>query len=200
MSSWSSYLWRHVWWVVGAILLTAIIAIAGVLWWLNARQYESTDDAFIDARIITISAQISGAVSEVLVTDNQVVEAGAVLMRLDERIYQAQLDQAKAQVDQAQANIANLDAQIEAQQARIDQADKQTQQAQAALTFAQEESDAVPETRQAARQAPIQQAQQAKSNLLQARGQPGGRAGQCRRDAKAARRARHATASIVRAA
>ena len=106
-----------------------------MLWWLNARQYKSTDDAFIDARIITISAQISGAVSEVLVTDNQVVEAGAVLMRLDERIYQAQLDQAKAQVDQAQANIANLDAQIEAQQARIDQADKQTQQAQAALTF-----------------------------------------------------------------
>jgi membrane fusion protein (multidrug efflux system) len=112
---------------------------AGVVWWLNARQYESTDDAFIDARTVSISSQINGAIVDVPITDNQVVDAGGVLLRIDDRDYRAAVDLATAQIGQAQASIANLDAQIEAQQARIEQAEKQVTEAQAALTFAQEE-------------------------------------------------------------
>jgi membrane fusion protein, multidrug efflux system len=121
-----------------AILLLAAI-IAGVVWWLHARQYESTDDAFIDARNASISSQVNGAIVEVPVSDNQLVDAGAVLARIDDRDYRAAVDQAKAQVDQARANIANLDAQVDEQQAKIEQAEKQVTEAQAALTFAQEE-------------------------------------------------------------
>jgi membrane fusion protein (multidrug efflux system) len=112
---------------------------AGVVWWLNARQYESTDDAFVDARTVSISSQINGAIVDVPITDNQVVDAGGVLLHIDDRDYRAAVDLATAQIDQAQASIANLDAQIEAQQARIEQAEKQVTEAQAALTFAQEE-------------------------------------------------------------
>ena len=122
------------------LIITAliIVAIVGpVLWWLNCRGYESTDDAFIDARTVSVSAQVGAAIVDVPVTDNQLVEAGAVLVRLDDRDFRAQVDQATAQIDQAKANIANVDAQVAAQQARIDQAEKQTAQSQAALTFAQ---------------------------------------------------------------
>jgi membrane fusion protein (multidrug efflux system) len=165
-TSWKDRLREHPWWIAIGIAVLLILIVAGILWWLHARQYESTDDAFVDARTIPISAQISGAISEVDVTDNQVVEAGAPLMRIDERIYQAQLDQAKAQVDQAQANIANLDAQIEAQQARIVQADEQMEQAQAALTFAQEEYNRYAQLAKNG-SGTVQQAQQSQSNLLQ---------------------------------
>jgi membrane fusion protein, multidrug efflux system len=165
-TSWKDTLRQHPYWiVVGAAVLLILIA-AAILWWLHARQYESTDDAFIDARTVTISPQISGAISDVSVTDNQLVEAGAPLMRIDERIYRAQLDQATAQVNQAQANIANLDAQIEAQQARIVQADKQMEQAQAALTFAQEEYNRYAQLAKTG-SGTVQQAQQSQSNLLQ---------------------------------
>jgi len=109
------------------------------MWWLNARQYESTDDAFIDARTASISSQVSGAIVDIPVTDNQLVDSGAVLARVDDRDYRVTADQAKAQVDQARATISNLDAQIDAQQARIEQAEKQVTEAQAALTFAREE-------------------------------------------------------------
>jgi membrane fusion protein (multidrug efflux system) len=109
------------------------------MWWLNARQYEATDDAFIDARTASISSQVNGAIVDVPVTDNQLVDAGAVLARVDDRDYRVTVDQAKAQVDQAQATISNLDAQIDAQRARIEQAEKQVMEAQAALTFAREE-------------------------------------------------------------
>ena len=137
--SWPHYLRRHKWWVTSAVIVTVFLLVALLLWWLHARQYESTDDAFIDTRIVPISAQISGSIGNVAVTDNQLVESGTLLMTIDDQIYQAQLAQAKAQVDQAKANIANLDAQIDAQQARIEQADQQTEQAQAQLAFAKKD-------------------------------------------------------------
>ena len=141
--------------IVGSLVL--ILAI--VLWWLHARNYESTDDAFIDTRTVQISAQVAAAIVDVPVTDNQLVDAGAELVRLDDRDYIAARDE-------AQASVANLKAQIVAQQAKIDQADKQAAQAQAALTFAQQEADRY---EQLARQgtATIEQAQQYRSNLLQ---------------------------------
>ncbi len=55
-----------------AIILGAAIAIlAIVMWWLHARNYESTDDAFIDTRTVQISAQVAAAIVDVPVTDNQ---------------------------------------------------------------------------------------------------------------------------------
>lgn len=153
------------------VLTIAAIAIALVVgttvWWISASHYESTDDAFIDARTVTISSQLSAQVVDVPVTDNQLVAAGTVLVRLDRSDYQAQTDQGKAQVDQAAANIANLNAQIAAQQARIEQADKQTAQAQAALTFAQQEDERY-ERLVKVGSVTVEQAQQYHSNLLQA--------------------------------
>jgi len=154
----------------GLVLLIAVLAIAALialaLWWLNARQYESTDDAFIDARTVQISAQVAAAVVDVPVTDNQSVDAGAVLVRLDDRDFKAQFDQTEAQIEQAQAGIANLVAQLVAQQARIDQADKQVAQAQAALTFAEQEDERYEQLSKQGT-ATVEQAQQYKSNLLQ---------------------------------
>jgi membrane fusion protein, multidrug efflux system len=123
--------------VIAAVIIAMIVAV--VVYWLNTTGYESTDDAFIDARTVSISAQVGAAIVEVPVTDNQLVEPGAVLVRLDERDYKAQVDQAIAQVDQAKANLDNIDAQVAAQQARIDQAEKQSAQASAALSFAQQQ-------------------------------------------------------------
>jgi membrane fusion protein (multidrug efflux system) len=119
----------------------AIATILMVAWWLNARHYESTDDAFIDTRTVQISAQVAAAIVDVPVTDNQLVDAGAELVRLDDRDYVAQRDQAAAQVNQARASVDNLTAQIGAQQAKVDRANKQVAQAQAALTFAQQQAE-----------------------------------------------------------
>jgi membrane fusion protein (multidrug efflux system) len=151
--------------IVTALIIAAIVGV--VTWWLNTSGYESTDDAFIDARTVSISSQVSAAIVDVPVTDNQLVEPGAVLVQLDDRDYRAQVDQAAAQVDQAKANMANVDAQITAQQARIDQAEKQSAQAQAALAFAQQQ-----EQRYTALvkngAGTVEQAQQYASGLLQA--------------------------------
>jgi membrane fusion protein (multidrug efflux system) len=147
----------------GLVILIAIACIAALLaltlWWLNARHYESTDDAFIDARTVQISAQISAAIVNVPATDNQLVEQGTELVRLDDRDF-------RAQRDQSMASVANLNAQIVAQRAKIDQANKQVAQAQASLTFAQQQADRY-ELLAKQGSGTVELAQQYTSNLLQ---------------------------------
>src|SRR5579885_41838 len=145
--------------IAAGALAAIVLLIALLLWWLNARNYESTDDAFIDARTVQISAQVAGAIVDVPVTANQLVEAGAALVRLDDRDYVAQRDQ-------AQASIENIQAQIVAQKAKIDQAQKQVAQAQAALTFAQQQADRYQALAKHG-SGTVEQAQQYESNLLQ---------------------------------
>jgi membrane fusion protein, multidrug efflux system len=148
--------------VIGGGIVVALL----VGWWLHARNYESTDDAFIDSRTVQISAQVAAAIVDVPVTDNQPVDAGTELVHLDDRDFVAQRDQAQAQVNQAQASVENLTAQIAAQQAKVDQADKQVVQAQAALTFARQQAERYQQLASKG-SGTVEQAQQYVSNLQQ---------------------------------
>jgi membrane fusion protein (multidrug efflux system) len=153
--------------LVGALLLIGAV-VAGGLWWLNARHYETTDDAFIDARQFGIAPKVAGYVVDVPVTDNQTVMAGAPLVRIDDRDYRNALAQAEAQISAAEAAIGNVDAQIAAQQAQVDQAEAQVRQTQAALEFAQAEAKRYRDLAERGA-GTIQQAQSTESNLQQQR-------------------------------
>lgn len=148
---------------VGVIVLAVCIA-AGVMYWLAARHYESTDDAFVDARSFSVAAKVGGYVTDVVVTDNQHVDAGAVLAQIDTRDYVAARDQAQAQVEQAQANIANVDAQIFSQDAQVQQARDAADQAAAQLQFAQQEAARAEDLVQKGA-GTVQQQQRTKSDL-----------------------------------
>jgi membrane fusion protein (multidrug efflux system) len=124
------------------IAALCVLGIAGLaVWWILGGGSISTDDAFIATRTVTISPQISAQVVDVPVSDNQTVDAGTVLVRLDDSDSKVQVDQANAQVDAAQANITNIEAQIAAQQSRIAAANKQVSQAEAALAFATQQNN-----------------------------------------------------------
>ena len=122
----------------GALLLIAGIAF-GWYWFTELRWLESTDDAYTQADNTIISPKVAGYISELPVTDNQIVKAGELLLQIDPRDYQAALKQAEADVASAEANIRNVDAQIVAQQSVIDQARADIAAAQANLTFSQQE-------------------------------------------------------------
>lgn len=82
-----------------------VIGAGGLLYWLHARQFESTDDAQVDAHLNPISSRIDGTVTHVYVDDNQIVKAGDPLVDLDPRDYQVSLDQALAQLAQARSMV-----------------------------------------------------------------------------------------------
>jgi membrane fusion protein (multidrug efflux system) len=88
----------------------------------NGRFLEETDDAYIGGDVTVIGPKIAGYIDEVLVSDNQHVKAGDVLIRLDARDYRANLAKAEGAVAAEQALLANLDATEQLQQAVIGQA------------------------------------------------------------------------------
>jgi membrane fusion protein (multidrug efflux system) len=85
----------------GAALL--LIAIVGTAYWLYARQFESTDDAFIDGDIVQISPRVSAYVTRVAVTGNQFVHKGDLLVELNPADFEVKLEQARAQLQVAQS-------------------------------------------------------------------------------------------------
>ena len=112
---------RHV--LIGVALAAGIaVAIWGAHWWTVGRFIESTDDAYVGADITAISPKVSGYITKVSVTDNQVVHAGDLLAQIDDRDYRAALQKAEGAVAAQQALLANLDANEHLQRAVIDQA------------------------------------------------------------------------------
>ena len=131
---------RHPLLVLVGTLALIFLAIAGFIYWDYASHFETTDDAFVDARQSSISPKVSGYITAVEVTDNQHVDRGDVIARIDQRDYRIALADAEAQLAAAQATAKNLDAQIAAQRSQIGASEAQVEQSQAALRFAQQEA------------------------------------------------------------
>lgn len=104
-----------------AVVAAAIIGGGGA-WWLRARQWETTDDAFIDVHMVQIAPQVPGRVVRVLIDDNRMIEAGQPILELDPADYQAKLDQALANQAGAAGSLAQAKAQVGAAYANSEQA------------------------------------------------------------------------------
>jgi membrane fusion protein (multidrug efflux system) len=87
-------------------VVLAVAAIAGTLYWLHVRQFETTDDAEVDGHLNAISSRVEGTVAHVYVDDNQAVKANDPLVDLDPRDYQVALDAAEAQLSQARTMVS----------------------------------------------------------------------------------------------
>jgi membrane fusion protein, multidrug efflux system len=133
-----------------------ILAIAGVVLWLWITSgRESTDDAQVEAHVTQIAARVGGTVLHVNVTDNQHVEANAVLVELDPRDYQVACDKAQAELADAEAtalaaqsnvpitttttagNVTSAQGSLEQARASTESAQKEIEAARARLTTAQ---------------------------------------------------------------
>jgi len=103
--------------VAGVVAL--LLLVGGAVWWINGQRFEKTDNAFVQADTTNVAPQLSGRVVEVLVGDNQRVEAGQVLVKLDDADQKAELAQAEANLQAAFAAVGNVDAQASQEQAAI---------------------------------------------------------------------------------
>ena len=92
--------------LIGAAALVFGVII-GLVFFAHSQSYESTDDAFIDVHSVNISSKVAGRVARVVVTDNQEVKKGDVLVELDPRDFDAQVNEQKAALNSA---VAQLDA------------------------------------------------------------------------------------------
>jgi membrane fusion protein, multidrug efflux system len=87
----------------------AVLILLAVAWYVFAGRV-STDDAQVDCHITAVAPQVPGYVVQLLINDNTPVKQGDLLVQIDARPYEAEVEQAKANLDfaEAQANSAKL--------------------------------------------------------------------------------------------
>jgi membrane fusion protein, multidrug efflux system len=105
--------------LMGALALGAIGY--SYYWWAFDRFFQETDDAYVGGDVTPISPHISGFIAQIAVTDNQLVKAGQLLIRLDDRDVRAAADHAEAILQQRIATLAGLRAKYILQQSTIAQ-------------------------------------------------------------------------------
>jgi membrane fusion protein (multidrug efflux system) len=146
---------RRLFLIGGGVLALVLILFFGIPWLLYAFSHQSTDDAIVDADVVAVTSKIPERIDNILVTTNQPVRKGQLLMVLDNKDEIARLAQAQAQYDLAVANQRTLtkqnqggvsqaagnagaaQAQVPVAQAGVSQAQAQLQVAQAQIPAAQ---------------------------------------------------------------
>ena len=88
-------------WIGVGIALACLAIFFGVRYILWSSTHEETDDAYLEAHLHAVSSRVAGTVAQVLVDDNQHVNAGQTLALLDPNDYQVRVDQAQANLDVA---------------------------------------------------------------------------------------------------
>jgi membrane fusion protein (multidrug efflux system) len=117
------------------MLLAPLIVIAGAVYiYVSGGRYQSTDDAYVQAAQMVISANVAGRVSEIDIKDNQRVPKGALLFRLDDAPFQIA-------VQEAQARLGSARLAVEALQATYRQRLAEVRGAEETLAYQQREYD-----------------------------------------------------------
>jgi membrane fusion protein, multidrug efflux system len=135
---------------MGIVLLLVVLAL-----WYYFSGRVSTDDAQVDCHITAASSLVSGYVVKLGINDNVMVKQGDLLVQIDPREYQAEVDQAKASLEVAEAEARSAELQIGLTQ--------KTTAYSTGGAAAQKDSDSADYAR-----AEAQLAQAATANLLQA--------------------------------
>ena len=108
------------------LIAPIILVLAALAFYLHGGRYETTDNAYLQAGLVSVSPNVAGRVISVEVRNNQHVRKGDVLFRLDPAPYraavaeaQAQLAAAKTEVGSLRANYAQGASELAAAQTRV---------------------------------------------------------------------------------
>ena len=96
-----------------------VVIAAGLYFYFTSGRYESTDDAYLRAAQVPISADVSGRVVARYVHDNERVRRGQVLFRLDDRPFVIAVQAARARLAAAQLEVESLEADYRADEAAL---------------------------------------------------------------------------------
>jgi membrane fusion protein, multidrug efflux system len=104
--------WKHVR-RIGLMASVPLILIAGaLLYYKSTENIISTDNAYVQQDKVSVSAEVTGEITEVLVRENQTVKAGDLLFRIDAEPMRIALAQADAAIAAAQVKVIGLETKL----------------------------------------------------------------------------------------
>ncbi len=90
------------------VSIPLLLAVVGGYYWITKDHYASTENAYVQQDIVSVSPEIGGKIIEVSVRENQQVRAGDLLFVIDPAPFQLAVSQADARIASAQVKIQNL--------------------------------------------------------------------------------------------
>jgi membrane fusion protein (multidrug efflux system) len=120
-------------WPLMSLAAVAVLG-GGAYFYVTSGWYQSTDDAYAQAATVSISANVAGRVSEIEVRDNEIVQRGATLFRLDDAPF-------RIAVGDAAAHLADTRLQIESLKSTYRQRQVELRAAQDTQAYAQQQYD-----------------------------------------------------------
>ena len=90
------------------LIVPALLLIGGIYYWLSSGNSVSTDNAQVKQDIVSVSAQVNGPITEVLVRNGDHVKRGQLLYRIDPAPFRVALEQAQAQLAAAKLSTTQL--------------------------------------------------------------------------------------------
>ncbi len=116
-----------------------LLLLAGFgIYYMSGGRYASTDNAYVQSTMVLVSPEISGVVKEVVAHENQLVQAGDVLFRIDDAAFSVAEARAESKLNQVKIDFAGLKASYQEKQAEI--AEAQTKYDYAEKTFLRQSS------------------------------------------------------------
>jgi membrane fusion protein (multidrug efflux system) len=101
------------------VLIICLVTVLGVMWWVRSQSRITTDNAFIEAHVHSVSSRVPGMVVRVYVTDNQRVKRGELLVDLDPTDFRVKTVDASAATEMARNETSRDHAQVQAARAGV---------------------------------------------------------------------------------
>lgn len=120
-------------------ITAGLLILLGISAAVHSTYFQSTDDAFVEGRLVTIAPRVSGPVVKLLVDDNDEVEAGKLLLEIDPTDYEVKIKETEAKLLQAKAELNVTEKEVEKGEANLNQSVEDISSTQSKLDFAQKD-------------------------------------------------------------
>ena len=122
--------------VVVPVITAIILILTGIFLAIHSTFFQSTDDAFVEGRLVSIAPRVQGPVIKLLVDDNDEVKAGQLLVEIDPADYEVKLHQAEAKLAEARAQLNVTEKQIDEGSSNVQQSYEDVNSTKSKLDFA----------------------------------------------------------------
>ena len=90
--------------IVIPVIIMVFLVVSGIYGFFNSLKYQSTDDAFVEGRLISVAPKVAGQVVKLYFNDNDFVKEGQLLLEIDSRDYENKVAELEGALKEAVAN------------------------------------------------------------------------------------------------
>jgi membrane fusion protein, multidrug efflux system len=131
---------KRPWVIISMAILLGVGTYYGLHFYFRSLAHQSTDDAFLEADVVSMAPKVAGQVIKLHVTDNRLVNRGDLLLEIDPRDYEARVKEKSAALKSAETGLGTAKSRLQAARSALDAAEAGRAQLEAQANAAKAEA------------------------------------------------------------